>query len=306
MKDEKDDESSVHIESALKTNSNEGEVAKAFLELYRIVKRLRAPDGCPWDREQTPRSMRPGIIEEAYELVEAIDEDDPPHVREEAGDLFLNATMIAYMYEEEGAFSVADSLSSISEKLVRRHPHVFGDAKADSPEKVLQQWAEIKEKVEGRRKKDSLLDEVSKALPSLERAFKLQKKAAKVGFDWKDKADVWAKAREELLEAEEEVRAFEKAQESRQDPKAGGDRGPDPRVEEELGDLLFSVVNLARSHGVDPGIALALANEKFSRRFRHVEKRMAERGEALGAEAMGLMDGFWNEAKLQEKHREKG
>jgi tetrapyrrole methylase family protein/MazG family protein len=273
--------------------AGQGAPGRAYQELYDIIVRLRAPDGCPWDREQTPRSMRSGILEEAYELVEAIDEGDSAHVLEEAGDLFLNASMVAYMYEEEGAFSVADSLGSIAEKLVRRHPHVFGDAKADSSEKVLKQWAEIKEKVEGRRKKDSILDEVSKALPTLERAWKLQKKAAKVGFDWQDKAGVWAKAREELAEAEEVVMALE--------AEARLDSGPDARLEEEIGDLLFSVVNLARSHGVDPGLALARTNEKFSRRFRHVEKRMAETGAEMKADNLGLMDGYWNEAKALER-----
>jgi tetrapyrrole methylase family protein/MazG family protein len=161
-----------------------GAAEAAFGRLYSIVARLRAPDGCPWDREQTPASLRGSVIEEAYELVEAVDERDPRHVAEEAGDLYLLATMICYMSEQEGAFSVADSLAGIGAKLVRRHPHVFGEAVAATPDAVLKQWDEIKEKVEGRRGKDSLLDAVSRALPPLERAYKLQKKAAKAGFDW--------------------------------------------------------------------------------------------------------------------------
>jgi tetrapyrrole methylase family protein / MazG family protein len=260
----------------------------AFERLYSIVARLRAPDGCPWDREQTPKSLRGSVVEEAYELVEAIDEDDPAHVAEEAGDLYLLAIMIPYMYEEEGAFSVADALNGLCDKLIRRHPHVFGEAEAKTSEAVLKQWNEIKEKVEGRRKKDSLLDEVSKALPPLERAYKLQKKAAKAGFDWPDSSGVWDKAREELLESEEACKAA----------AASGDRSA---LEEELGDLLFSAVNLARYLKVDPAIALNAANEKFSRRFRQVEKSMAEAGAALAAENMALMDGFWNEAKASEK-----
>jgi len=167
---------------------------------------------------------------------------------------------------------------------VRRHPHVFGKAEAGTPDAVVAQWNEIKEKVEGRRKKDSLLDEVSRALPPLERAYKVQKKAAKAGFDWARAAEVWGKAREELRESEE---ACERASKS-------GDRAA---LEDELGDLLFSAVNLSRFLGVDPALALHGAVEKFSRRFRHVERRMSEAGKALAAEHMGLMDGFWEEAK---------
>jgi tetrapyrrole methylase family protein/MazG family protein len=262
--------------------------AAAFGRLYSIVARLRAPEGCPWDREQTPKSLRGSVVEEAYELVEAIDEGDASHVAEEAGDLFLLATMIPYMHEEAGDFTVADALSGIGDKLVRRHPHVFGDATAETPDAVLRQWNEIKEKVEGRRKKDSLLDEVSRALPPLERAYRLQKKAAKAGFDWAEAAAVWAKAREELEESEAacEVSA------------ASGDRDA---LEEELGDLLFSAVNLSRFLKVDPAIALNAANEKFSRRFRHVEKRMAETGLALSSENMARMDAYWDEAKRAER-----
>ena len=277
--------------------------AAAFGELYGIVARLRAPGGCPWDREQTPRSMRGAIVEEAYELVEAIDELDPAHTAEEAGDLVLNILMVAYMHEEAGDFSVAESLALIAEKLVRRHPHVFGDAKADTSEKVLAQWAEIKEKVEGRPKKDSILDEVSKALPTLERAWKLQKKAAKAGFDWPDTEGPWAKAHEELDEIHEAVLAAE-ADAARRAAALDDvvlDDGPDPRLEEEIGDLIFSIVNISRAHGVDPSLALARANEKFTSRFRHVEKRMAEEGLEMKSGALDTMDAFWEEAKKLER-----
>jgi tetrapyrrole methylase family protein / MazG family protein len=270
---------------------SEQTTAEAFGRLYSIVARLRAPDGCPWDKEQTPASLRGSVIEEAYELVEAIDEGEGAHVAEEAGDLFLLATMIPYMFEQEGAFTVADTLGGISDKLIRRHPHVFGEASAETPDAVLKQWNEIKEKVEGRRKKDSLLDEVSRALPPLERAYKLQKKAAKAGFDWTDSKGVWAKLREELSEAE---KACEFAVTG-----SAVTNGRDA-VEEELGDLLFSAVNLSRFLKVDPAIALHAANEKFSRRFRQVEKSMAEAGAELSAENMALMDEFWNAAKAGE------
>ena len=271
--------------------TDEAKAAAGFGRLYSIVARLRAPDGCPWDREQSPKSLRGSVVEEAYELVEAIDDGDAPHVAEEAGDLFLLATMICYMHEQEGAFSVADALSLIGDKLVRRHPHVFGEAVAETPAEVLKQWDEIKEKVEGRRRKDSVLDAVSRALPPLERAHKLQRKAAKAGFDWAQAQDVWAKAREELLEAEEACEAI----------AAAGPNGDRAALEEELGDLLFSAVNLSRFLEVDPAIALHSANEKFSRRFRQVERRMAESGLPLAAEHMAVMDGFWDEAKAAEK-----
>jgi tetrapyrrole methylase family protein/MazG family protein len=282
--------------------SSVGETAQAFGRLYSIIAKLRAPEGCPWDREQTPKSLRGNIIEETYELVEAIDEGDAPHVREEAGDLYLLATMVAYMHEEMGSFSVADTLDAISAKLVRRHPHVFADSEAATPDAVIRQWNEIKEKVEGKRRKDSILDEVSRALPPLERSYKVQKKAAKAGFDWTRASDVWAKAREELAEAEQICTALAagdgSAAGARERAAAGGDRSG---LEDELGDLLFSAVNLSRFLGVDPGLALNGAIEKFSRRFRHVEKRMAEAGKPLAAENMDLMDSFWNEAKAHEE-----
>jgi len=265
-------------------DSDNAKAAQAFGRLHSIVARLRGPNGCPWDQEQTPASLRGNIIEEAYELVEAINEGESAHVSEEAGDLYLLATMVAYMNEEEGAFSVADALTAICEKLIRRHPHVFGDADADTAEKVLRQWDEIKVKVEGRRKKDSILDEVSRALPPLERAYKIQRKAAKAGFDWTKPNEVWAKTREELGEAEEACEAAAR----------DGDQGA---VEEELGDLLFSAINLARFLKVDPAVALHRTVEKFSRRFRHVERRMAEAGKNLGPEHMASMDSYWNEAK---------
>jgi tetrapyrrole methylase family protein / MazG family protein len=261
---------------------------KAFARLYSIVARLRAPDGCPWDREQSPASLRGSVVEEAYELVEAIDEGDAPHVAEEAGDLFLLVTMIPYMFEQKGSFSVEDALVGIGDKLIRRHPHVFAQAVAETSDAVLRQWDDIKENVEGRRRKDSLLDAVSRALPPLERAYKLQKKAAKAGFDWASAAEVWAKAREELLESEEACEAS----------AASGDSAA---LEEELGDLLFSAVNLSRFLKVDPAIALHAANEKFSRRFRQVERRMAEAGKPMSAENMAAMDGYWEEAKAAEK-----
>jgi tetrapyrrole methylase family protein/MazG family protein len=263
--------------------------AEAFKLFYTVVARLRARDGCPWDLEQTPSSIRGNIIEEAYELAEAITENDSPHMKEETGDLYLLATMVAYMSQQEGRYTVADALYEGARKLIRRHPHVFGEAEVESPDQVVQQWNEIKERVEGRRKKDSLLDEVHRHLPPLEKAYKLQKKAAKVGFDWKTSQDIWHKLEEELAELEHARIASEDA--------------PDARdaLEEEFGDLLFTVVNAARLYDVDPSIALHRANEKFSRRFRHVETRMKENHLAMSPEHMEQMDAFWDEAKRKER-----
>ena len=254
--------------------------ADSFATLYTIIARLRAPDGCPWDKEQSPSSIRNNIVEEAYELVEAITEKDPDHIREESGDLFMLATMVAYMFEQEKNFSVAEALDTVSEKLVRRHPHVFGDANVDSSDAVVEQWNRIKETKEGRRKKDSLLDEVPRHLPPLERAFKIQKKASKVGFDWTHSDAVWDKIEEELQEARDAY-----------DAKDGDE------LEAEMGDLLYSVINLSRFNGIDPAIALQRTNEKFAHRFRHVEKRMKEEGLPLTHEHMARMDEFWEEAK---------
>lgn len=270
------------------------DTARSFDRLYEVVRRLRAPDGCPWDREQTPSTLRGDLIEETYECVEAINENDPAHIREELGDVFLLATMISYMHEQAGDFTVADSLEEVCEKLIRRHPHVFGESEAATAAEVLKQWDVIKVEQEGRKPKDSVLDQVSSALPPLERAYKLQKKAAKVGFDWPEASGVWDKVAEELAEAKEAHQAHA----TENDPAAAA------HLEAELGDLLFSVVNICRFLHVDPAVALHGANVKFSRRFRHVEKRMKESGEAMEKGKLETMDGYWNEAKALELSRD--
>ena len=299
---------------------------EAFGRLYETIQRLRAPGGCPWDREQTPLSLRETLIEESYETVEAITEaeggnserqssgeqsskkesasgSEPgsrselsslrAHVCEELGDVFLNATMISYMYEESGDFTVEDSLNEVSDKLIRRHPHVFGSTegfagpesagKTDTAEKVLAQWDVIKRGVEG-RKADSILDEVSRGMPALERSAKLQKKAAKAGFDWKSIDDVWPKVEEELAELRDAVAS-----------------GKTDEIEDELGDLLFAVVNISRHLKVDPGVALTRTNAKFTRRFKHVEESMKKAGIPMDKDHLREMDGFWDEAKLAER-----
>jgi tetrapyrrole methylase family protein/MazG family protein len=259
--------------------------AEAFRSLCDVIVRLRSPGGCPWDREQTPLSLRGSVIEETYECIEAIDEGDTDHIREELGDVLFLAVMIAYMHEQEGKFTVADVVREAAEKLVRRHPHVFAGAEAKDSSQAIDNWVKVKVETEGRRPKDSILDEVSRGLPPLDRSWKLQKKAAKAGFDWPDAAGVISKVKEELDEAEEAAR----------DAAAGGAAGK--ALEEELGDLLFSAVNLCRWFDVEPSVALQRTNIKFTGRFKHVEKRMRENGAEMKKENLPLMDRYWEEAK---------
>jgi tetrapyrrole methylase family protein/MazG family protein len=263
---------------------------ESFERFLGIVKRLRAPDGCPWDIEQTPESLRGSLIEETYECIEAISEGDAGHIREELGDLFLLACMISYMHEQAGLFPVSAVLDGISEKLVRRHPHVFGEEKARDSAEVLRNWARIKVEQEGRKPKTSALDSVSRTLPPLERAFKLQKKAAKLGFDWSDAEGVFAKTEEELGEA----RAASLEAAHRQTPESLR------ALETELGDLLFSAVNLCRFLDVDPSAALQSANTKFTRRFEYVESRMKQADTPMCASNAAMMNTFWEAAKQTE------
>jgi len=259
--------------------------SSSFNRLYGIMRTLRSPGGCPWDREQDPRSIRGNLVEEAYECVDAVSSGDLEHIKEEIGDVYLVITFMAYMFEQQGDFSVSDVLEGVSNKLTRRHPHVFGSGStADTAEKVIDQWRDIKVTVEGRKPKDSVVDQVSSALPPLDRAFKMQKKAARLGFDWKEKADVWGKVREEL----EELRQADNA-------------GDPDRMEDEMGDLLFAVVNLSRFMSIDPSASLSRAIGKFRRRFREMEERMKEMGLGPAPEHFDLMDRLWNEVKAGEK-----
>lgn len=275
--------------SQLSTDHAKTTREQAFSRLHETIRRLRAPGGCPWDREQTPETLRETLIEEAYETVEAITDGDPDHVCEELGDVFLNGVMLSYMYEQQGLFTVTDVLETVSDKLIRRHPHVFGetagyagpesDNKTDTADKVLDQWEQIKTNVEG-RSGTSALDGVSRGLPALERAKKLQKRASKCGFDWDSIDKVWPKVDEELAELRE-----------------AAESGVQERIEEELGDVLFSLVNIARHLNVDPGVALTRTNAKFIERFTHVESSMKDAGIPLDSDHLADMDRFWNEMR---------
>lgn len=245
--------------------------------LRAIMHRLRAPGGCPWDAEQTHQSILPNLIEEAYETVDTIQREDYDHLKEELGDLLLQVIFHSEIAEEAGRFNLDDVARGISDKLVRRHPHVFATSVAATSDAVLQQWDEIKRGEKGDEAKP-FLHGVGKGLPALIRSAKLQKKASKVGFDWPDEEGVIEKIREELLE-------FKEAS----DPIAAS---------EELGDLLFSVVNLARFRKIDPDLLLAAANEKFESRFGQMEESLKGRGIALEEATPLQMEDAWQAAKL--------
>lgn len=249
-----------------------------FERLVHLMERLRAPDGCPWDREQSFDTIKPYTLEETYEVLDAIDRRDWQDLSEELGDFLLQAVFYAQMAREAGHFSIADSLDAINEKLVRRHPHVFGDGDAKTPDAVKARWDEIKaaEKV-GKAAPGGLLGGIPRALPALQEAARISSRAAGAGFDWPDLAGVLAKVHEELAE-------LEKAE------------TPEQR-EGEIGDLLFTIVNLARFLKVDPEQALRRTNAKFRARFSHVERGVAASGRAWKDTTLEEMESLWQEAK---------
>ena len=259
--------------------------------LHEIMTRLRDPQtGCPWDREQTLESLKPCVLEETYELLSAMDkpEDKANHI-EELGDVLLQVMFQSVMAEEEGRFTFDDVANGVSDKLVHRHPHVFGNVDAKDSATVLKNWERLKQLEHKKEARHSALDGVPAALPALLKAQRTQEKASRVGFDWKDAAGPMEKIAEELneLKAEVEVRASKKPIDS-------------TRVKEELGDLLFAVCNLARHLGVDAESALELTNAKFSRRFRSVEAGAKEAGRDLKEMTLDEMDELWEKAKESE------
>lgn len=251
-----------------------------------IMHRLRAPGGCPWDAEQTHESLIPNMLEESYECIDAIRAEDWEHLREELGDLMLQVLFHAELAQErpEEGYGIEEVAQNLCDKLVRRHPHVFGDGAAKDSEAVLRKWDEIKRSERDAKDKPYLHD-CGKGLPELLRASKLSKKAAKVGFDWESDEGTVQKVTEELREVQEALNLPDGA----------------ARVEEELGDLLFSVVNLCRRRGVNPELALHDANEKFYRRFHEMEKKLAERKKSLQEATAQEMDAAWMTVKEEEK-----
>lgn len=254
--------------------------AEAFDELVRLMARLRAPDGCPWDREQTHRSIKPYLIEEAYEVAEAIDHNDDRELCTELGDLLLQIVFHAQMAAEDGRFSIADVARSINDKLIRRHPHVFADTTVSGTDEVLRNWSRIKATERQQHDDRSALAGVPRAMPALLRAQRLGEKAAHVGFDWDDAGGVLAKLREELAELETAVQSGNRA-----------------ASEAELGDLLFAATSLARHLALSAEEAVAHAADRFGRRFRDMEAQLAQHGRDIRDTTAAEKDALWEQAK---------
>jgi tetrapyrrole methylase family protein/MazG family protein len=253
-----------------------------FARLMNLMRQLRAPEGCPWDAEQTHASLKRYLLEEAYEVIEAIDRDDPELLKEELGDLMLQPVFHAAIAEERGQFTMDEVLDTICDKLVRRHPHVFGTQVVKTADEQVENWERIKKTEKGEERK-SVLAGIPPHLPALMKAQKITEKAARVGFDWEHIDQVYAKVLEELKEFEETI---------------GTDN--QERMEAELGDLLFAIVNLGRFLALDPEEALRKTIERFTRRFTHIEENLHARGTSVQEASMEEMDRLWEEAKRKE------
>lgn len=253
---------------------------EAFARLAAVVDTLMGKNGCPWDTVQTRESLKPFLVEETYETLEALDSNQPEKIVDELGDLLYQILFHAKIAEKKGEFSITDVLENLSEKMIRRHPHIFQSSKADTPEKVLHQWEEIKKREKAHRDHRSVLDGVPKSLPALARAQKLQKKAARHGFDWDHLDPVVDKLDEEIAEFKEAL--------------AQGDAR---QAAEEMGDLLFVLVNIARFRKIDAEEALRATNNKFIRRFHFIEEEVRKRGKELKDTPLDEMERYWQEAK---------
>jgi tetrapyrrole methylase family protein / MazG family protein len=278
-----------------------------FEKLVAVQARLRAPDGCPWDREQTHASLRTYLIEEAYEVLEAMEGGDDEKFAEEMGDLLLQILFHSQIAAEEGRFTVADVIREVHDKMVRRHPHVFGEKRAKDSAEVLKNWEQLKKEERAAKggegkKQESLMDGVSKALPAALEGFQLTRRAARIGFDWGNVDGVFEKLKEEARELQLEL-GDEKSKSGKHRDTEGTEKdgGRSARVEEEMGDLLFAAVNIARWLEIDPEIALKKANAKFAARFRAMEAKAAESGKKLADVPREEMEGMWDQAKSEEK-----
>lgn len=260
------------------TKHTKEEKLKAFGDFLDVLDNLR--EKCPWDRKQTNESLRPNTIEEVYELCDALVREDNPNICKELGDVLLHVAFYAKIGEEKGEFDIYDVCDKLSKKLIFRHPHIYGDVQADSADTVIQNWEKIKQREKDGNK--SVLSGVPDALPALIKANRIQEKAHNVGFDWETPEQVWDKVKEEMAEVEAEIKA---------------DTKNITNIDEEFGDLLFSVINAARLYGVDPENALEHTNRKFIKRFNHVEAKVKESGKSFGDVSLDDMDRYWNEAK---------
>ena len=301
------DEPLEHVPAGPVPSSSGGE---RLLDLVRVMARLRAPDGCPWDLEQTHATLARHLLEETHELLEAIDAEDSDAIRDELGDLLLQVVFHAQIASEEGRFDIAQVVERVAAKMVRRHPHVFGSDPASTSGQVLKNWEAIKraEREEKGHEDASLLDSVSRSLPGVLEAYQMAVKASRVGFDWPDAPAVLAKLDEEVAELKAAVRARAAAAnqgvwgDRRVPPAQRASEGFTPeRVEDEVGDVLFAAVNVARLLGEDPESCLKAANRKFRARFRHVEERLAERGRTPAESNLEEMEALWQEAKARER-----
>ncbi|WP_226677539.1 nucleoside triphosphate pyrophosphohydrolase [Rossellomorea aquimaris] len=252
---------------------------KQYATLREIISTLRGPNGCPWDKEQTHHSLKKYLIEETYELLEAIEEEDIDHMIEELGDVLLQIMLHAQIGEDEGMFTMEEVIESLASKMVRRHPHVFGTVQVENTEQVKANWDEIKKR-EKQDDREPMLKNVAKGMPALMKAFEYQKKAAKVGFDWADPKGAWEKVWEELKEFESEV-----------------ENNSENSMKKEFGDVLFALINVARFYKIYPEEALAMTNTKFYRRFSYVEEQVEKSGKSFEDYSLEELDQFWNEAK---------
>ena len=252
----------------------------SFSQLINLMARLRGPAGCPWDREQTPESLKPFLIEECYEVIEALDEGSPDKVKEELGDLLFQIIFHARIAEEQGAFTIQDVAGTIVDKMTRRHPHVFGGEKVSTSGEVLANWEEIKKKEKAHQKRTSILDGVPQGMPALLRAHGIQKRAARVGFDWNELDEALPKLDEEIAEFKESLKT--------KDATA---------IEDELGDIFFMLVNISRFLEINPEDALRKTISKFIHRFRYIEENAAEAGRSLKDMTLDEMEKLWQEAK---------
>ncbi|MBI1747841.1 MAG: nucleoside triphosphate pyrophosphohydrolase [Acidobacteria bacterium] len=251
-------------------------------KLVELVARLRGPHGCPWDKEQTRETLKPMLVEEAYEVLDALDDGDPQPLKEELGDLLFQVVFHSQIAAERGEFTLADVIDRIYEKMVRRHPHVFGEAEYKTSADVLRNWEDIKAAEKGSARKASLLDGSPKFLPPLNEAYQLTAKAARVGFDWSHIEEVFDKLQEEIGEARTAIQS--------------NDSG---KIRDEIGDLLFVVVNIARFLNVDAESALRRTNQKFIRRFHYIEEKLKAQGKSINESNLAEMDALWQEAKTK-------
>jgi len=273
------------VEYQVPTEKKMSEIGIAFEELVDIVNRLRSPGGCPWDREQTLETVKPCVIEETYEVVDAIDAQDMDELRGELGDLLLQIVFQSQLAKEDASFDIKDVIEGISAKLIRRHPHVFGDAHVDTSGEVLHRWEQIKRTEKGHKDRKSVLDGVPNQLPALMLAMEISKRARKVGFEWPDLQAVVEKMDEETAELKHELQT-----------------GNRQRISEEIGDLLFTIVNIARWTDVDPEDSLRAMTRRFSDRFKKMEQSAAAAGKTLNELSLDEMESLWQCAK-QDEHK---